>query len=54
VKTPPKSRKVESRDLIKTIDWQRDMDHGIQAVGPSWIRCLGNGGPQVPSERSCE
>jgi hypothetical protein len=44
VKTPPESRKVESRDLIRTVDWQRDLDRGIQVVGPSWIRSLGNGG----------
>jgi hypothetical protein len=44
VKTPPESQKVESRDLIRTVDWQRDLDHGIQVVRPSWIRSLGNGG----------
>jgi hypothetical protein len=41
VKTPPESRKVESWDLVRTVDCQRDLDRGIQVVGPSWIRSFG-------------
>jgi hypothetical protein len=41
VKTRPESRKVESRDLVRIIDCQRDLDHGIQVVEPSWIRIFG-------------
>jgi hypothetical protein len=43
-KDSAKSRKVESQDLIRTVDWQRDLYCGIQVVGPAWIRSLGNGG----------
>jgi hypothetical protein len=44
VKTPPESRKVESWDLIRTIDWQRDLDHGIQVADPRGSEVWGNGG----------
>ena len=41
MKTLPESQKVESQDLIKTIDYQRDLNHGIQVSGPLWIRSFG-------------
>jgi hypothetical protein len=41
VKTLPESQKVESQDLIRTVDCQRDLDCGIQVAGPSWIRIFG-------------